>query len=90
MHPYLNTCIRAILVLHCKITINYDKDSKISENFRGRAKNSYADEKFGASKSTIYNALRYHTNSELASLIREAAINEFGGVEGKDVMKMRT
>jgi hypothetical protein len=46
--------------------------------------------KFGASKSTIYNALRYHTNSELASLIREAAINEFGGVEGKDVMKMIT
>ena len=46
--------------------------------------------KFGASKSTIYNALRYHTNSELASLIREAAINEFGGVEGKDVMKIRT
>ena len=46
--------------------------------------------KFGASKSTIYNALRYHTNSELAALIREAAINEFGGVEGKDVMKMRT
>ena len=46
--------------------------------------------KFGASKSPIYNALRYHTNSELAALIREAAINEFGGVEGKDVMKMRT
>ena len=46
--------------------------------------------KFGASKSTIYNALRFHTNSELASLIRESAINEFGGVEGKDVMKMRT
>lgn len=46
--------------------------------------------KFGVSKSTIYNALRYHTNSEQASLIREAAINEFGGVEGKDVMKMRT
>lgn len=37
-------------------------------------------EKFGCSQTTVYQALAYKTNNKRAANIREAALNEYGGV----------
>lgn len=36
---------------------------------------------WGCSKATVYNALAFRSKSKLASEIRNAALNSYGGVE---------
>jgi hypothetical protein len=38
-------------------------------------------EEVKVSKVTVFNALAYRTDSEIAKLIRSKALNEYGGVE---------
>lgn len=35
---------------------------------------------FSCSKTTVYDALRYHIDSELANAIRQKAMQQYGGV----------
>ena len=38
---------------------------------------------FGCGRATVYNALAYSTNSEMAQKIRHRALNHYGGVVNK-------
>ena len=43
-------------------------------------------ERFGCCRETIFNALAYRSQSKQSEDIRQAALNEFGGVETDKVM----
>lgn len=36
---------------------------------------------FGVSKCTVYAALKYASNSEMARMLRKSAVEKYGGVE---------
>lgn len=43
-------------------------------------------ERYGCRRETIYNALAFRSQSKLSEDIRQAALNEYGGVETDKVM----
>lgn len=43
-------------------------------------------ERYGCCRETIFNALAYRSQSKQSEDIRQAALNEFGGVETDKVM----
>lgn len=43
-------------------------------------------ERYGCRRETIYNALGFRSQSKQSEDIRQAALNEFGGVETERVM----
>jgi hypothetical protein len=43
-------------------------------------------ERYGCRKETIYNALSFRSQSKQSEDIRQAALNEFGGVETDKVL----
>ena len=72
--------IRLTLQIYIK---NMVKTRKMTRIFVDKSKIEKLMTKFDCGRATVYNALSYRTNSDMAEKIRNEALNRYGGVPNR-------